>query len=70
MSQWFLSYGGNQSGPFDLTEAQRQAQSKSQRACLARRAGGLAAPSPQIPRVGGLCTNSDGLRRAELVEPM
>ena len=26
MTQWFISYGGNQSGPFDLTEAQRQAQ--------------------------------------------
>ncbi len=24
MTQWFLSYGGNQSGPFDLSEAQRQ----------------------------------------------
>ncbi len=26
MSQWYLSYGGNQSGPFDLAQAQRQAQ--------------------------------------------
>ena len=26
MTQWFISHGGNQSGPFDLTEAQRQAQ--------------------------------------------
>ncbi len=26
MTQWFLSYSGNKSGPFDLTEAQRQAQ--------------------------------------------
>ena len=27
MTEWFLSYSGNKSGPFDLTETQRQAQS-------------------------------------------
>ena len=26
MTEWFLSYSGNKSGPFDLSEAQRQAQ--------------------------------------------